>query len=428
MKGHARSVLSLLVLLSVLALTGCSQEELVEATFPAGLHGHLVPATLTLPENFADTGTVWVIAPPQCLKAKKAYGQEWADSADCWPSGAPRRKVTFLWDPATGSKEKTFYYYFHHPKAEDTAIPAFSFADDGESLELRQDGKPVLAYVHGMRLAPGAPEDRRRSSYVHPVWSLDGTPLSDDFPADHLHHRGIFWTWPKVLIGADSLSLWDIRGIHQRFERWLEQRAGASFARLGVENGWYAGDRKVAREEVWITAYQADTTGRAIDFDLTWTALEQPITLIGAPEEDKGYGGFCFRMAPFDQPALTTPEGLQAGDSDRVPAPWADFSARFGGQDSAGVTILAHPENPGFPTGWTLRTYGFLGTAWPGLEPFVLEPGRPLRLRYRVWLHRGDSEDGMSASAFVGYTEPARALLVRARPKSNNSSDQVTNQ
>ena len=62
---------------------------------------------------------------------------------------------------------------------------------------------------------------------------------------------------------------------------------------------------------------------------------------------------------------------------------------------------------PGFPPLWILRHYGDRNAAWPrGEEPFSLEPGQPLELRYRLWMHQGDAEAGGVAEAwraFSGY-------------------------
>src|SRR5512141_1346076 len=74
--------------------------------------------------------------------------------------------------------------------------PRFSFREiSPASLELSENGKPVYVYNFGEMLAPGYPEAMRRSSYLHPVYTPDGTVLTDDFNKDHPHHRGVFWAW-----------------------------------------------------------------------------------------------------------------------------------------------------------------------------------------------------------------------------------------
>jgi AcrR family transcriptional regulator len=39
------------------------------------------------------------------------------------------------------------------------------------------------------------PEKFRRSCYIHPLYGLDGEVMTEDFPVDHRHHRGVFWAW-----------------------------------------------------------------------------------------------------------------------------------------------------------------------------------------------------------------------------------------
>jgi hypothetical protein len=121
----------------------------------------------------------------------------------------------------------------------------------------------------------------------------------------------------------------------------------------------------------------------------------------------KGYGGFSLRFAPFEEPAITTSAGVQSEDSNRIPTPWADLSARFEGSDRyEGVAIFDHKDNLSFPNGWCLRHYGFEGIAWPGIEPYWLEPGRPLTARYRVWIHDGDAVAGKVSEVYNSWAEP----------------------
>ena len=58
------------------------------------------------------------------------------------------------------------------------------------------------------------------------------------------------------------------RGIRQQFVRWLDRQAGPAAAVLGVENGWYVGEKKVMVERVWLRAYRAAEDHRVLDIDL----------------------------------------------------------------------------------------------------------------------------------------------------------------
>jgi hypothetical protein len=233
----------------------------------------------------------------------------------------------------------------------------------------------------------GAPEDRSRCCYVHPVYSPEGIVVTDDFPKDHYHHRGIFWTWPIVIVDGVKHDAWLIQGVKQRFAKWHARETGANSARLAVENGWFVGDRKVVREDVEIIAEPTVDGGRTIRFRLRFEAVASPVELRGEPAENKGYGGFCVRFAPRKDTQLTSDKGVEAKDTNMTPHEWARLEGTFEGRRT-GLSIAIDHANPGFPNGWCLRHYGFLGVNYPGLDSFVLHPGQPLELKYRVFLGR----------------------------------------
>ena len=283
---------------------------------------------------------------------------------------------------------------------------AFRFEEkEDKFLELFDGDELVVVYNFGMLLKEGAPASQRRSSYVHPIYGLDGEVLSDDFPRDHYHHRGLFWAWAQVTVDGKTHDPWAVSGMATRFEKWLGRRTGARSARFGVNNGWYVGDKKVVDEKVRFRVRRSDAVGRPIDVDLTIEATDQPVVIQGRPEDKKGYGGFGFRFAPREgRAAITTVAGRAAKDVVRDPSPWADYSARFRDRPTtSGVTIFVHKSHPGFPTGWLLRHYGYIGLTWPGLDKVTLEKGKPVHLRYRVYVHRGDAVAGRVAEAYEAY-------------------------
>lgn len=249
------------------------------------------------------------------------------------------------------------------------------------SLELRDAGKPVFVYNHGILLKQGVDAKYRRSSYLHPVYAPDGTVLTDDFPKDHPHHRGICWTWPIVKFEGQTHDVWAVVGMHQRFVRWINRRTAADSAVLVVENGWFVGERKAVKEIVEITVHRTAGNRRSLDFKLSFEAVAAPVEISG--REVKGYGGFGMRFAPRESTTLRTEMGVQEKDSDMVKHPWVELEAVFGGR-RAGARIEDGKDNPGWPVGWCQRNYGYLCANYPGLESRTLTPGTPLKLSYRV--------------------------------------------
>ena len=269
----------------------------------------------------------------------------------------------------------------------------FAFRElDARSVALTENGKTVYVYNHGMMLQPGFPEEMSRSTYLHPVYAPDGTLITDDFNKDHPHHRGISWMWPVVEVDGQTYDIWTVKGMKQRSVRWTGHPGKT--ARLVVENGWYAGERKVVAENVEIVAHPVEAGRRRLDFTLRFEATGEPVRIAGTPEGKKGFGGFCFRFAPRDggkdKTVITTDRGVMKADGVMEKARWAEVSGNFNGRPEAGrVEDLA--GNPGYPeNGWLLRHgFGFVNPSWPGMAGYTLKQGAPLVLKYRVTLSSG---------------------------------------
>ena len=185
---------------------------------------------------------------------------------------------------------------------------SFQFKEiDDKSLAVLEGDKTVLVYNYGDIDFKQGRRNRTRSSYVHPIYGLDGEVLTDDYPADHYHHHGLFWCWPHVKVGDREYDFWERDDIDINFKSWLAKEANADGARLGIENAWFVRDKEVMKEEAWLTIHPATADGRSIDVTLTWTPTDEPITLSGA--EGKSYGGLSLRFAPRKDTIITVPTG-----------------------------------------------------------------------------------------------------------------------
>lgn len=260
---------------------------------------------------------------------------------------------------------------------------------DENSLGLWEANRPIFVYNNGVISKPGVPADRARSSYIHPLYGLNGEILTDDFPRDHYHHRGLFWAWPHVRIGDHEYDLWMLKGIRHEFVGWLARDDGhLDSAVLGVENVWLVGEKKVVSEQVWIRVLRETTEGRAIDVELVWKPVDKPVTLRGA--EGKSYGGLTLRFAPHKgETIITTPEGVTSKDLPITHLPWADLTSQFtNAPGKSGAAIFIDPSHPDFPPEWLTRHYGVLCVGWPGVKEQTLPVGKTVRCRYRLLIHR----------------------------------------
>ena len=283
--------------------------------------------------------------------------------------------------------------------ASASADTPFAFKETSPTaIELTDNGKPVYVYNFGPTLAPGFPESMRRAAYLHPVYAPDGTLLTDDFNPNHAHHRGIFWAWPEITVNGKKDDIWTVKGFQERFVRWGRRETNRSVARLAVENGWYDGDRKFVKEHVQIVAHPVEGNRRVLEFTLQFEAVSDPVTIVGTPDQKKGFGGFAFRFATPDgggaNTIITTDQGVSPTDGVMSRHPWAQISGIYKGK-AAGARVEDDSANAGYPrNGWLMRhELCALNVSYPGLNPIVLMPGKPLTLRYKVILFAGPSPD-----------------------------------
>lgn len=280
---------------------------------------------------------------------------------------------------------------------------SFEWREDAArgKLTLQDAGKPVFTYIVGDQLKKGVPKPYTRACYVHPLYDLDGEPLTDDFPKDHLHHRGVFWTWPRMKARGKAVQTWHpcTPPFRQHFVKWLKREIAGQTATLSVQNEWRLEGARAGLETVTLVAHPADRVGRAIDVTLVFEAVAGPVQLLGAA--NKGYGGLCVRGAPnLKGGAITTDTGALKKDSVNKRYNWADMA-----KAGRGVAMFVHPSHPGYPTTWLVRSSyaGILNASWPGVEPFTLKPGEPAMLKYRLYVHRGDAQAGKVAEAYAAY-------------------------
>lgn len=371
----------------------------------------LPPATATcdvavdLPESFQqDSSGDWRIVPLGAAEQSLPVQLSASVAEDGSAAGRSRLIARIAGDDA-GDVPRKFRLVSADAPSEPQK-PCFEFKQQSDaSLALFDGDQPVMVYNHGEITCDAVPQSdsrRVRACYVHPVWGLDGEVLSDDFPKDHYHHHGIFWAWPHVGIDGQEHDLWTYRTIQQRFVGWIYRQTGPQAAVLAVENGWFVGDEKVMVERVWMRCHRVDNDHRAIDFEFVWIPVEKPITLWGA--DDKSYGGLNLRFAPRQDTRITVPAGQSEADLPDTPLEWADLTANFAGAPQpSGAAIFVDPAHPDYPPTWLTRHYGVLCVGWPGVHPRTFEPGKPIRLNYRVWIHRGAIEAPAIGRAYEAY-------------------------
>ncbi len=252
--------------------------------------------------------------------------------------------------------------------------------------------RPVLFYHTGTNAFK---KRHARANYVHPMVGLGGEILTEDFPNDHLHHRGVFWAWHQVLVGGKSVGDgWECKNIiWETKESGLlattDGSAGVK-ATVHVKSPLYKkGAQAFLSETVTIRVQRTRTGARAIDFTIALQALIDEEVKLGGATNDKGYGGFSPRFKLPKDIKMNGPKGpVTPIRTPVVAGGWMNFTGTFGAGKSS-IAILVHPENPGYPTPWILRNKTSMQNAvYPGSGTVTVPRDKPIILRYRLLLHQ----------------------------------------
>jgi hypothetical protein len=246
-----------------------------------------------------------------------------------------------------------------------------------------------------------SPKDRggeySRCNYIHPLYGLNGTRLTEDFPADHLHHRGVFWAWHQILIDGNSVSDgWELKNFQQKvtnFEFRLLKGCGQISTSVDWKSPlWENGSEPYLKEETQITIFPKTGNYRRFDFEIRLKPLTDHFSM-GGSDDEKGYSGFSVRLKLPEDVRFTSHTGLVEPVNKAVEAGNAmKISGSFLNQgNKGGVVMWSDPRNPAPATSWILRKKASMqNVAFPGRTPVAISFDQPLVLRYSLLVFQGD--------------------------------------
>jgi hypothetical protein len=270
----------------------------------------------------------------------------------------------------------------------------FTFTEKNQGIELFENGRPVYFYQQEPKSI-----DKKYicNNYLHPLFSIDGDTLTEEFPADHPYHRGIYWAWHQIYIDNQSLGDgWIMENISEEVTQ-IHSEILNKLARLNLEVKWkspiYKDGKPFMSENTTIWVHQLTGEIRLIDFEIRLNALVPGIS-IGGSDDEKGYGGFCARIKLPENLIFTSSTGPVIPQTLQIKAgPWMDFSGSFGKTDKInGITILCHPSTPNWPEPWILRQVTSMqNIVFPGRNRIGIPPDKPVILRYRIVVHNGSA-------------------------------------
>ncbi len=273
------------------------------------------------------------------------------------------------------------------------AEPKLDYQITQEGVLVTEGKERVLFYQRTTKAQQGK---HARANYIHPLYDLSGNILTEDFPSDHLHHRGIFWAWHFLEVNGERMGdgwttkdrSWDVNELEVK--RNTDKSLTLHLNVHWKSAHWHESKIPIVNETTSIHIHRREDHHRKIDFNISLLA-KQPKTRIGGAENAKGYGGFSTRIKlPKDIQFRSSKGKVTPQRTPVIAGTWMDMSGRFNGQRISSLTILCHPKSAGYPQPWILRNKKSMqNPVWPGQNPATLSTKKPVILRYRLILHKG---------------------------------------
>ncbi|HSW45189.1 MAG TPA: DUF6807 family protein [Phycisphaerae bacterium] len=391
----------------------------VPADWPAGIAG---PLAVPIPADLAAHKTL--SAEVEIAREPKARAITLQAQPFAGPSGGAQAWMIFTPVADDAGRPVTIRFKTAPPPERST----MSAGIEGPEVKLANDSQPILTYWHGVRSyqSPKAAKPWPLTDFIHPIIGLDGETLTDFAPADHRHHRGIFWAWVRHEQAGRKVGDWWIPNNMECDPGDVSGLSGPVFAGFEASHllKGISSDNKTLepflRTDVRCRAFPITSDVRAIDIDLSLSAAADDVRIGGTLTLDKGYGGMTVRCAPMKDIRIEADGEVLDKDGVQYRARWADFSGIVVGPDGkplprrSGIAAMAHPKHPEYPPAWLLRFYGVISVSWPGLEMVDIPRDKPIHLYYRLIVHRGDAGEADIESRYRIYAADWRWRIAGA--------------
>lgn len=257
----------------------------------------------------------------------------------------------------------------------------------------------------------------RRSGFIHPLFSPDGTVLTSIQPPDHYHHYGLWNPWTRTTFRGEEVDFWNLaKGEGRvRYGGTAAVNEGDVFSGIRVLHehvAWPGSTREtIALNELQdIKVYNRNDGSFLVEIFSSVNPAEK-ITL-----EEYRYGGFVFRGTEEwtnQTSGFFTSRGL---DRDQADGERAEWCVVYGESNSGSTSMLmmGAPSNYNHPEPlrvWPSNANRGRGDVFINFSPtrntqWELEPGNDYLLVYRLIIFDGEVDKEKAAILWDDFANP----------------------
>ena len=223
---------------------------------------------------------------------------------------------------------------------------------------------------------------------------------------DHPHHKGIWFSIDEV----NEIKFWAEQGTIRNVGVEVVKSEGSP-AVLKYTNHWLGKDEKpILVEETTVSIHP----NRLMVFEFLLTAAADEVTFGDTKE-----GLFAVRVPNSMRESvaggpIVNADGLKGTkECWGKTSPWVDYVGPIGSQ-TFGITLMDGPNNPR-KSRYHVRDYGLFSMSPFGdksytngaspADPLVLKKGETFKLKYGLYVHNGDAQEGRVAEVYKKFAE-----------------------
>jgi hypothetical protein len=288
-----------------------------------------------------------------------------------------------------------------------------------KTIKIAFNGQPLLRYQAD---TPASKPHFDRVALPPTAEARAGENIVLAAPHDHVWHLGLFFS-PGFL---DGLNFCESERLAAGKERYGECRSTGRISSVVKDDGsvafsheirWRTGD-----DQTWMTE-QRDITVHAprgnayrIDWKMAWTAVGKDRIWTSAPTSGSTAGP-CFRVPrSMDGAAgqVLSREGANTIETVQGhKARWCDYTGKLDGKmgsldpDTAGITLMDHPQNPNHPNAWyaAIESCGLLAADWTAGASGTIKKDESRTFRFGILVHYGRPDRDRIESEYRTFAE-----------------------
>ncbi len=279
-------------------------------------------------------------------------------------------------------------------------------------------GKPVSRFI-GKADAPPREEIEPiylRGGYLHPLTTPTGNVVTDDYPANHLHHHGVWTAWARTVFQGRKTDFWNMgQGLGRVDSSGIDYSwSGAAFAGVEAENVFTdltSGEPIIVLNELWLVKVFAISSGETPYHLVELTSTQTMADEFDLELPEYHYGGIGIRgRGEWDgkeNATFLTSEGITDRDmANGKPARWVFMGGAVDG-GKAGMAILSSRENFRAPQPVRIHpSEPFVSFAPQTASAMTIKHGETFRSQYRFVIMDGEVEKELLERLWNDYAEP----------------------